>query len=133
MPHVFLGAGFQCNAPTFFIWEGVAMYLTRASVKDTLACIHQLGAGGSRLAMDYWYLVDSPGLMGTAVRLSSNLLHLLGEPVTFSLHPEDAPPFMERLGFEVVDLADHEELERRYVRDERRIHAGNYVLEAEWI
>lgn len=123
-------AGFQPNAATFFVWEGVAMYLTRKAVKDTLARIHQLGATGSTLAMDYWYLVDSPGLFGTAVRLSSNLLHLLGEPVTFSLHPEDAGPFMERLGFSVLDLADHVELRRRYVRDGRRIHAGNYVIEA---
>jgi O-methyltransferase involved in polyketide biosynthesis len=106
------------------------MYLPRAAVKDTLTRIRQLGGPGALVAMDYWYLVDSPDLLSTAYRMSPNLLHLLGEPVVFSLHPEDAYPFMERVGFQILDLADHEELRRRFVRDGRHIYPGNYVVEA---
>ena len=32
-------AGFRSGRRTFFVWEGVSMYLTRAAVKDTLATI----------------------------------------------------------------------------------------------
>jgi methyltransferase (TIGR00027 family) len=127
---VLIAAGFAPGLPTFFVWEGVSMYLKRAAVKDTLSRLHALGGPGTMLAMDYWFLVDEPDLVSTAYRAGANLLHLLGEPVTFSLHPEDAGPFMERTGFEVVDLADADELERRYVRDGRHVYPGNYVVAA---
>jgi hypothetical protein len=57
-------------------------------------------------------------------------LSLVGEPVLFALHPEDAGPFLRRLGFDITDLAGAEELRRRYVRDGRHVFPGNYVLEA---
>ena len=125
-----VSAGFQTGAQTFFVWEGVAMYLTRSAVKDTLARIHALGAAGSTVAADFWYLLDSTDLLSAAYRSSANLLSLVGEPVLFALHPDDAGPFMRRLGFDIADLADAEELRRRYVRDGRHVFPSNYVLEA---
>jgi len=125
-----IAAGFQRDARTFFVWEGVAMYLPRSAVKDTLARIRDLGAVGSALAMDFWYLLDATDLLSTAYRSSASLLSLVGEPVVFALHPEDASPFMRRAGFEIVDIADTEELRHRYVRDGRHVFPGNYVLEA---
>jgi len=125
-----IDAGFQRAAPTFFVLEGVAMYLTRRAVKDTLARVRELGGTTSTLAMDFWYLLDAPDLLSTAYRSSASLLHLLGEPVVFALHPEDARPFLSPLGFEIVDLADAAELRHRYVHDTRHVFPGNYVLEA---
>jgi methyltransferase (TIGR00027 family) len=127
---VLLAAGFAPGKATFFVWEGVAMYLSRAAVKDTLARIRALCGAGSVLAMDYWFLIDAPDVVSTAYRVSPNLLHLVGEPITFSLHPEDARPFMQTLGYEIADLGGGDELRRRYVRDGRHVYPGNYVLEA---
>ena len=47
---------------------------------------------------------------------------LLGEPVTFSLHPEDVGPFLGGLGFELQDVARAHDLERHYARRGRRLH-----------
>ena len=61
-------AGCAVGDSTFFVWEGVPMYLTRAAVKATLDAVHELSGAGSQIAHDMWYLVDDPGPLGTARR-----------------------------------------------------------------
>ncbi len=124
-------SGFREQARTFFVWEGVSMYLTREAVKATLRTVREIGAPRSAIAMDFWYLLDQPDLVSTAYRMSPGLLYFVGEPVTFGIHPEDAGPFLDRLGFGVRELADAEALERRYVRDGRRVTPGMYLVHAE--
>ena len=80
--------------------------------------------------MDFWYLLDAPDLVSAAYRMSANLLSLLGEPVTFGIHPEDVEPFLARLGYRVLDVADTPALEQRYVRDGRRVLPGSYLVHA---
>jgi methyltransferase (TIGR00027 family) len=127
---VLSAAGFRRGAPTFFIWEGVSMYLTRSAVKGTLTTLRTLGASGSELAMDFWYLPDDHSLLGAAHRAGANLLYLLGEPITFGIHPEDVGPFIERLGYQAIEIVEATELEARYVKDERRIYPASYLLHA---
>jgi len=107
-------AGFTVGAPTFFTWEGVAMYLTREAVKATLDAVHDLSGGGSRLALDMWFLVDDPGPLGSVRRAVPGALSLIGEPVTFGVHPEDFDTFLGRHGFGIIDLALASELQDRY-------------------
>ena len=126
-----IGAGFEARGRSFFVWEGVSMYLTREAVKDTLSTIAELSGAGSQLAMDLWSLPDQPSLAGTVQRTLPNLLHLFGEPMGMSLHPEDAGPFLDRLGFALVDLAGASELERRYVTDARRVYPDFYLVLAQ--
>lgn len=126
-----LASGFRAQARSFFVWEGVSMYLTREAVKATLRTVAELGGPHTEIASDFWYLVDQPDLASTALRMSPSLLHLVGEPVTFGIHPEDVGPFLERLGFHVVELADAPMLEARYVRDGRRVTPGVYLVHAE--
>ena len=106
------------------------MYLTRDAVKGTLHAIATLGGGGSELAMDFWYLIDAPDLLSTAYRASTNALSLVGEPVTFGIHPEDSVAFLERQGFHVQEVADATTLEKRYVHDRRRVHPAMYLVHA---
>ena len=122
-----LSAGFQPGARAFFVWEGVSMYLTRASLKATLHTLRALAGVGSELAMDWWYLIDDPGLLATAHRAGASLLHLLGEPVTLSMHPEDVQSYFEREGYELLERVDAAALESRYVRDERHVYPATYV------
>jgi methyltransferase (TIGR00027 family) len=127
-------AGFTVGAPTFFTWEGVAMYLTRAAVKATLDAVHELSADGSHLAHDMWFLVDDPGPLGTARRTAPGALSLIGEPVTFGVHPEDYDCLLGRHGFRIVDLALASELQARYAPDSRAVLDDSlYVLTAERI
>jgi methyltransferase (TIGR00027 family) len=123
-------AGFTKGARTFVIWEGVSIYLTRKAVQATLSTLKSLCGRGSIVAMDFGYLLDSVDLLGAAQRMASNLLQLVGEPTTFFIHPEDVGPFFDRLGFDVDDLADSPDLESRYIRDERRVYPGIYVVRA---
>lgn len=123
-------AGFETNARSFFVWEGVSMYLTRAAIKETLRTIREMGGSDTEIAMDFWFLLDTPDVLSSAHRMSANLLHFLGEPITFGMHPEDVEHFLARLGFAVNDLATAEELERRFISDGRRVYPANYVLHA---
>jgi methyltransferase (TIGR00027 family) len=125
-------AGFRVGGRTFFVWEGVPMYLTRAAVKATLDAVHQLGGRGTQIAHDMWYLVDDPGPMGTARRTAPSALSLIGEPVTFGVHPEDYEDFLRRHGFRIVDLVLATEMQARYAPDApAALDDSMYVLVAE--
>ncbi|MES2644590.1 MAG: SAM-dependent methyltransferase [Myxococcota bacterium] len=123
-------AGFVPGRPTFFVWEGVSMYLRRAAVVATLEALHALGGASSVLAMDVWFLLDAPGFTATFHRAAASGLSLLGEPVTFGLHPAEVPSFLAEHGWTAVDVADPAELARRYIRDGRRIYPATAALVA---
>jgi methyltransferase (TIGR00027 family) len=123
-------AGFRPGLRTFFVWEGVSMYLTRDAVKKTLGELRDLSAPRSEVALDLWHFPEGSDFMATAHRLSASALDLIGEPVTFGIHPEDAQPFLEGLGFRVIEIADSALLKSRYVRDRRRVYGAAYLVHA---
>ena len=125
-------AGFAEGARTFFTWEGVPMYLTRGAVKATLDAVWAMSGPGTVIAHDMWHLVDDPSPMGTARRLAPSALSFIGEPVTFSVHPEEMGFFLGRHGFAITDLARAGELQARYAPAARAlIDESMYVLAAE--
>jgi methyltransferase (TIGR00027 family) len=127
-----VAAGFHRDARSFFTWEGVPMYLTRAAVKATLAAVWDISGPASEIAHDMWYLVDDPSPLGTARRLAPGALSVIGEPVTFSIHPEEVDCFLERHGFTLTDLALAGELAARYAPAARAVvDESMYVLAAE--
>lgn len=127
---VLLAAGFDPSKPTFFTWEGVSMYLSRAAVHGTLGALRKLAAPGSGLTMDYFRYLDAPSLGASARRLSAGLLAFISEPVTFPMDPEDVPDFMARDGWRVTDTADAADLQCRYIRDGRTVYPANFVVSA---
>lgn len=128
LPDTLLAAGFARGALTFVVWEGVIMYLTRAAIKATVGALHDLCGPGSMVAMDCWFLVDHPGPLGSMRRAAPGAIALIGEPVTFAMHPEDMADFLRRLDYEVVDLADAAELEKRYCTDGRTVEPSMFVV-----
>jgi methyltransferase (TIGR00027 family) len=46
-------AGYSQQQKTFFLWEGVVVYLPESAVKDTLHFVRDHAAPGSRIAFDY--------------------------------------------------------------------------------
>ena len=126
------GAGFEVGASTFFTWEGVSMYLSRAAVKATLDAVWRLGGPGSAIAFDVWHLVDDPSPMGTARRAAPTVLSFIGEPITFGIHPEEIDYFLGGRGFAVTDLALASELQQRYAPDDHAmVDDSMYVLAAD--
>jgi methyltransferase (TIGR00027 family) len=125
--------GFVAGARTFFVWEGVSMYLTRRSVKDSLDAMRALGGAGSELVADFWYLVDSADSLSFLRRLQPNLLALLGEPVLFGIHPEDVGDFLARRSIAAREVLEAADLEARYLAgDSRRCYPAFYVAAAGW-
>jgi methyltransferase (TIGR00027 family) len=125
--------GLTAGARTFFVWEGVSMYLTRRAVKESLDAMRRLGGVGSELAADFWYLLDSADSLSFLRRLQPNLLALLGEPVLFGIHPEDIGAFLERHRLSTLELLEASELEARYLDgDSRRCYPAFYVVAAGW-
>jgi methyltransferase (TIGR00027 family) len=73
-------AGFDARRSTFWLWEGVTMYLARADVSANLAAFTELSAPGSRIALTY--LRKEKGRVPRSLFLA-----LLGEPVRSAFLP----------------------------------------------
>lgn len=123
-------SGFEVGRSTFVVWEGVAMYLPRATVQDTLSQLRSVVGPGSELVWDLWYLLDAPDLSATAYRVTPSLLHVLGEPIVFAMHPEDLPDFCRREGLEAIEVAEAPKLRERYLQDDRPIYPTVYLSHA---
>ncbi|TCL63306.1 methyltransferase (TIGR00027 family) [Hydrogenispora ethanolica] len=86
-------AGFDPGKPTFFLWEGVIMYLDREAVLATLLKIAST-VKGSAVAFDYFTTepLDSRSLYWRYARATTNAA---GEPLKFGI--DSTPPSRERL------------------------------------
>ncbi len=120
-------SGFAPGRRTFVVWEGVSMYLRRGAVQATLGTLSELTGPGSEVVMDLWYVIDQPSAAASALRASPLLLALVGEPITFGLHPDDLPGFVRPHGFSVEALARARDLESTYELDGRRVIRSVYV------
>jgi methyltransferase (TIGR00027 family) len=124
------GSGFVPREPTFVVWEGVSMYLSRAAVDGTLAALSSVCGPGSVIAMDFWQHVGGVG--GYSMRIAAERgMRLIGEPITFPIAAVDVPELLGGHRFAVRDLADGGEMTVRYATDGRRCDPGMYVLAAE--
>lgn len=130
LPDRLAANGFVAGKKTVVTWEGVSMYLPRAAVKATLKTLSELLGAGSVLTMDFWVPTDSATLSGTFHRVSGAFLWALGEPVTFGVHPEDCGGLLAREGWTLTEVATHDVLEQRYLRDDRRVYPHNFVVTA---
>ena len=96
--------GHDASRPTFWIWEGVTMYLDPAATAATLEDIARRSAAGSGLAMTYMHPEVTPPQLG---RLSRLLFTAVGEPLIGHLTPREVAAMLEGAGFEVTADDDH--------------------------
>lgn len=115
---------------TFFVWEGVVMYLTPEAVRGTLAALRAIGGQGSELVLDLWHEPRGPGLSALGRRLGSRLLAQIGEPLRFSLDPDAAPAFFGESGWPTVDVFDARALASQYAMGARAIYPDSAVVHA---
>lgn len=86
-------AGFAPDRPTFFLWEGVTMYLDRAAVERTLRRIAGT-APGSVVAFDY-FTEDVITARTLYMRYVNAALKATGEPLRFGV--ASTPPARAQL------------------------------------
>jgi methyltransferase (TIGR00027 family) len=112
-------AGFDSTLRTFFLWEGVTMYL-RPNAVDAVLSLVARSVEGSAVAFDFLYAdaVSHPqrfeGATAQATFAASR-----GEPFTFGLSPEpdDLASFMKARGLELATSWDHRALRAVYRGD----------------
>jgi methyltransferase (TIGR00027 family) len=89
-------AGYADKDKTFFIWEGVVMYIPESAVKDTLHFVRAHSAAGSRIIFNY-PLAGNPDITDPNSRYVR-----WGEPWVFGFPGESAVAFVRKEGLEVV-------------------------------
>lgn len=106
LPH----AGWDAAQPTFFLWEGVSVYLPEQMVDQTLRLVAS-AAPGSSIAFDYMFqgAFDRPGDFYGAVQ-AFRTVERLGEPYLFGAEPGQVAALVERNGLELVSNVGPAEL-----------------------
>jgi methyltransferase (TIGR00027 family) len=125
--------GFDSSRRTFYICEGVLMYLELGAVNGVFESLRTITKAGVRFAFSAVSPMNSP-TNNTRVLLRL-YLKLKSEPLSWSLELSALEAFVEPLGYRVLETGDDERLIKRYVPSAtpRSIHKGEFlaVCEAE--
>ena len=95
-------AGYRRDRKTFFIWEGVTMYIPREAVLDTLRYIASNEVPGSAVVFDYG---TESGVDGVSPqrRAQRAMLRSWGEPVIFGIPDGTTQQFVKDTGLDLVE------------------------------
>ncbi|MFJ4652293.1 class I SAM-dependent methyltransferase [Nocardia sp. NPDC088792] len=109
--------GFDVEAPAFFIWLGVTVYLTRPAIAGTLRTIAGF-APGTGLVFDYG-LPWTPGTPEERARAEARMRRLaaIGEEWVSFFTPEDIATELHEAGLELVEDVAPDMLLTRYLDD----------------
>lgn len=110
------GGAYRPEAPSIFVIEGLLMYLTDPEVVAVFAAVRALQRAGGRVV----FTVMEPAPDGrpafhNATPLVKRLLARWREPFKSALPRDEAPAFLDALGFRFRELADSETLRKRYL------------------
>jgi methyltransferase (TIGR00027 family) len=126
---VLAAAGYDSSQRTFFIWEGVTMYLPEAAVEETLRWV-AMQAPGSTIIFDFvgamvirfLATVDLNVLPEAAKQAISRLQRLeAGEPWIFGIPDTGEREFLGKLGLELreaLPMGGEESLKRYLTRSD---------------
>jgi methyltransferase (TIGR00027 family) len=107
--------GFIPTQRTFFLWEGVTMYLTEPEVRATLRAIKQIAAPGSILSFDATTGDISPSADQRRTRLRSAAVAFFGEPWKLWMTKENIPEFLQDEAWRCLEMLSPKELTERYI------------------
>ncbi len=110
-----LEAGLKPGLRTFWIWEGVSMYLEEASIRATFDLVKELSAPGALLTFDVW-LPPVSGLGKIVGRelpiLAMRLIY--DEPFNWAPQLEDLDPMLREHGLALIEGVEGADLIHRY-------------------
>ena len=121
-------AGFRAEAPAFFAWLGVVVYLTRAAVFDTLVFIAK---GANEVVFDYGQPKSAhpadhqPRLAAREAKLAA-----IGEPWLTRFEPAELSAQLATLGFDAVEDLGPAEIAARFLGVPRPDGPGGHVVSA---
>jgi methyltransferase (TIGR00027 family) len=104
LPDALNTSGYQATEKTFFIWEGVSMYLSEPAVRDTLRSISGYSASGSTLVMDFAEAAMIELLQKNPHLSQHNYTTHWGEPWIFGLPDMDEQTFFRECGLELRNI-----------------------------
>lgn len=132
LPARLAAAGHDPARPTFTLWEGVTMYLTREALDATLDAVREYSAPGSVVAFNYAdrALLERPGL---ASRAALRLVRAVGEPFRTGFEAAEVAAWAASHGFAVRDDRSFPELARALLPSPwwRLVRLGRRVATAE--
>lgn len=108
-------SGYDETAETFFIWEGVTMYLEPAAIDETLKFVDERSASGSTIVFNY--VIRATDAVGTVDRDVERMLERTkkwGEPIVFGLEKREVAGFLERRGLTLLENAECAQTGRAY-------------------
>jgi methyltransferase (TIGR00027 family) len=104
--------GFQCGLPTFFIWEGNTMYLTKGPVMQVLAELRE-SLPGFAISFDFMdEAVVSRTTGDPQVTAFVERFAAMGAPWTYGI--DDLPALAKEARLAVADVVKAAELHRNY-------------------
>ncbi|MDE2137710.1 MAG: class I SAM-dependent methyltransferase, partial [Gammaproteobacteria bacterium] len=114
LPQQLESAGLRADAPAFFSWLGVSMYLTRAAIGATLGYVAGLPRG-SGIVFDYAVPPESLGpVRRLAVRALMQWVAAAGEPWKTFFEPRELASELRALGLAECEDLGPEELNARF-------------------
>lgn len=121
--------GFRNRAKSFYIWEGVSMYLPEKSVREMLKTVASHSAPGSSIVLDYANSLgidiakqNPQGPVGMAASW--------GEPWIFGVPGANGDDFFRELGFDPgvpLSMSNPEVIKRYAVRRDGTTYAAHVV------
>jgi methyltransferase (TIGR00027 family) len=119
------GSGFDINARSFVLWEGVTNYLTDAAVDATLRAIAALVPPGSELFLTYVHrgLLDGSQRFDGGAEILQRV-RAVGEPWAWGLEPSEMPAYLKARGFALVEDLSADDYRARYFGDAARSMNG---------
>jgi methyltransferase (TIGR00027 family) len=97
-------AGYQSRSQTFFVWEGVCMYLKEEAVCETLRFVAAESAPGSSLVLDYACRATIDALDRSPNHPTHRFSTHWGEPWIFGVPDNREREFFRECGLEVREL-----------------------------
>lgn len=120
-----LEAGFDVNKKTFYIWEGVTMYLAPEAVDETLSFVKNNSGPGSSIHFDYMLksVLDGTCMLPESrkIRESGSFRGNGEEAFVFGLDEKNIPGFLEERGMTLIENIKGAQLKRRY-KIRRKVH-----------
>ena len=107
-------AGYDENAKTAFIWQGVTYFLTSEGVDKTLAFIAGKSGDGSTVVFDYMYSDTLRDETRKDVKMLKRSARLSGEAYLFGIDKGCVGDFLHQRGFAEVQDKTLEDLKQKY-------------------
>lgn len=107
---------YQPGAETFFLCEGVTMYLTTEKIEKLFLFVCDHSGENSRLAFTFMEPDDGPIRFKGSGAGVSTWLRLHSEPFTWGMAKEELPSILMQNGLEPVEIAAANTLRSRYLQ-----------------